>query len=127
MRTGKTTILQALSRKLLGREPFEVRSATDDGKWVDQKEKNIEKDFETALEFSKEHGPSILLLDEADSLARDVSDLTGSSRGHAGEKTNALQKGLDSLVGSRVLFIASTNYASSSSQLFAVDLTAFKL
>ena len=30
------------------------------------KEKNIEKDFETALEFSKEHGPSILLLDEAD-------------------------------------------------------------
>jgi transitional endoplasmic reticulum ATPase len=102
--TGKTTIAKAVAT-MAGLNFFVLRANEIVSKWVGESEKNLTKLFENALR----HGPSIIFIDEIDSLGKKRSD---SGASHNDNLLNHLLQLIDGVLKSEgVYVIGATNRA----------------
>jgi len=102
--TGKTTIAKVMANTA-GLSFFALRSNEIVSKWVGESEKNLTKLFDAA----KKHSPSVIFIDEVDSLGKKRSD---SNASHSDNLLNHLLQLMDGVVKVEGLYIiAATNRA----------------
>lgn len=102
--TGKTTIAKAVAT-MAGLNFFVLRASEVVSKWVGDSEKNLTKLFESAAA----HAPSIIFIDEIDSVGKRRSS---SNAGHADNLLNHLLQLIDGVLKSEGIYvIGATNRA----------------
>jgi transitional endoplasmic reticulum ATPase len=102
--TGKTTIAKAVAT-MAGLNFFVLRANEIVSKWVGESEKNLTKLFEAA----QKDAPSIIFIDEIDSLGKRRSD---SNASHSDNLLNHLLQLIDGVLKAEGLYvIAATNRA----------------
>jgi transitional endoplasmic reticulum ATPase len=102
--TGKTTIAKAVAT-MAGLNFFVLRASEVVSKWVGDSEKNLSKLFEAAAA----HAPSIIFIDEIDSLGKRRAS---SNAGHADNLLNHLLQLIDGVLKSEGIYvIGATNRA----------------
>jgi transitional endoplasmic reticulum ATPase len=102
--TGKTTIARAVATRA-GLNFFVVRANEIVSKWVGESEKNLTKLFEAAAQSA----PSVIFIDEIDSLGKKRSD---SNSSHGDSLLNHLLQLIDGVLKTEGIYvIAATNRA----------------
>lgn len=102
--TGKTTIAKAVAT-MAGLNFFVLRASEVVSKWVGDSEKNLSKLFESAAA----HAPSIIFIDEIDSLGKRRAS---SNAGHADNLLNHLLQLIDGVLKTEGIYvIGATNRA----------------
>lgn len=102
--TGKTTIAKAVA-SMAGLNFFVLRANDIVSKWVGESEKNLTKLFDAA----RKDAPSVIFIDEIDSLGKKRSD---SNPSHSDNLLNHLLQLIDGVIKSEGLYvIAATNRA----------------
>jgi transitional endoplasmic reticulum ATPase len=102
--TGKTTIAKAVAT-MAGLNFFVLRANEIVSKWVGESEKNLTKLFEAA----QKHAPSIIFIDEIDSLGKKRSSANAS---HSDNLLNHLLQLIDGVLkGDGLYVIGATNRA----------------